>query len=135
MKDIKFVFASLTFFVFMSSFYYSSTLVNPMLSAYYETTTEKSLLIFSTAAIGFLTGSSTIMYLIKNDFIQRRSALILGLCIIGLGMIVRTGNIAGAHQIYIVILGQILNGFGMAFIMDTNLPELMDCIERRPDFK
>lgn len=134
MQDIPFLFASLTFFVFMSSFYYSSTLVNPMLSTYYEITTEKSLLIFSTAAIGFLIGSLTIMYLMKHDVVRRRFALIFGLCVIGLGMIVRTGNLAGGHQIYIVIMGQILNGFGMAFVMDTNLPELMDCVERRPDF-
>ena len=75
------------------------------------------------------------MYLMKNNVIRRRFALILGLCIIGLGMIVRTGNLAGGHQIYIVIMGQILNGFGMAFVMDTNLSELMDCVERRPDFQ
>jgi hypothetical protein len=47
----------------------------------------------------------------------------------------RTGDQLGKQNLWMVYLGQVLNGFGASIMTVCTFPEMVDCVERRDDYQ
>lgn len=52
------------------------------------------------------------------------------LVLMGIAMIVRTGDLRGNAMIYWVYIGQVLNGVALALLTTTTFPEIVDSVEK-----
>lgn len=58
----------------------------------------------------------------------------MALSIMGMGCVVRTGNITGNENIAWVYIGQCLNGVSLALLTTTSFPEIVDTVEKTVEY-
>lgn len=71
---------------------YQSSTLNVMLVEIYELTTSKSTLVYVGASFGFVLGTPLANIFLKKEWTTRRGLSYLGLNILALGMVIRTGD-------------------------------------------
>ncbi len=104
-----------------------------MLAEYYNIKTEFSSLVYTVSAIGFLVATPFIYIVRTRELIKRRLMISIGLVMVGIAMSIRTGELLGKHNLWMVYFGQALNGFGLSILMVCSFPEMVDCVEKRDD--
>lgn len=105
-----------------------------MLSSIYGLETEISSLFFTISALSFVFGTPITFQLRKRKLASRRSIIYVALSLMGLAMIIRTGNLRGNEVIHWVYTSQILNGMSLGMLTTTTFPEIVDAVERTPMF-
>ena len=76
-----------------------------MLSEYYNIKVEFSSLVYTVSAVGFLVATPFIYVVRTRDIIKRRMMITIGLAIVSIAMAVRTGELLGKHNLWMVYLG------------------------------
>jgi hypothetical protein len=71
---------------------YQTSTLNVMLVEIYELTTSKSTLVYVGASFGFVLGTPLANIFLKKEWTTRRGLSYLGLNILALGMVIRTGD-------------------------------------------
>lgn len=115
-----------------AAFLYQSTIMNPMLSEIYGLSPEKSSLFYTLAGVAFLVATPVAFQLRKRKLAKRRPIMYWSLIGMGIGMIIRTGNLGEEPKIVWVYVGQCLNGVCLALLTTTSFPEIVDCVEKTP---
>lgn len=88
----EFVFAMLCMVFYNAMFLYVTTILNPMLREVHNLDTEASTLFYVLSGISFLMTTPIAFYLRSRKIMKRRVIMFVALCIMGLGMIIRTGD-------------------------------------------
>lgn len=52
----------------------------------------------------------------------------------GVGCIIRTGNLFKKKHVYWVYIGQCINGAALAVLSVTSFPEIVDAVEKTPEY-
>lgn len=118
-----------------AAFLYQSTIMNPMLSTIYELEPEKSSLFYTLAGVAFLITTPVAFLLRSKKLAKRRTIMFWALFFMGVGMIIRTGDLRGEAMIYWVYLGQCLNGVTLALLTTTTFPEIVDSVEKTKEYE
>ena len=104
-----------------------------MLVEIYDLTTSKSTLVYIGASFGFVIGTPLANIFIKKEWTTRRGLSYIGLNVLAVGMVIRTGDFGDQPKLWLSVIGQMLSGVGMAVLFCTSMPELVDSIEMRPE--
>ena len=102
-NDFKYAMACMV--LWTAAFLYQSTIMNPMLEKVYELEPEKSSLFYTLAGVAFLVATPVAFLLRSKNLAKRRTIMFWSLFGMGIGMIVRTGDLRGEAMIYWVYLG------------------------------
>lgn len=78
--------------LYNASFLYVTTILNPMLREIHKLDTEASTLFYVLSGLSFLLTTPIAFYLRSHRIMKRRMIMYLALCMMGLGMIIRTGD-------------------------------------------
>jgi predicted MFS family arabinose efflux permease len=119
---------SLTFWT--STTLFSMTIMNPMLSDIYGIEPEKSSLLFTLSGVAFLCSTPIAFALRSRKLAKRRAIIFFAQIVMGVACILRTGNLLGEMNLWLVYISQILNGFAMALLTTTSFPEIVDNAEK-----
>ena len=119
---------SLTFWT--STTLFSMTIMNPMLSDIYGIEPEKSSLLFTLSGVAFLCSTPIAFTLRSRKLAKRRAIIFFAQIVMGAACILRTGNLLGEMNLWLVYISQILNGFAMALLTTTSFPEIVDNAEK-----
>lgn len=133
-KYPTFCFAMGCMLCWTAAFLYQSTIMNPMLSEIYNLEPAKSSLFYTIAGVSFLFTTPVAFLLRTKNIAKRRTIMFWALFMMGVGMIVRTGNLRGNDKIYWVYIGQILNGISLALLTTTTFPEIVDSVEKTKEY-
>ena len=136
MSHKNFCLSSLTQVWYLSMFCFSSCIMNPMLLEYYEITPEKSALFSLLGAVSFLL-TTPVAFFLRNHGVSRRIIIFLALLVLGVGMIIRTGNMQWLTEdshIVMVFAGNFINGSSLALLTTTVIPEMYDNLEQMEDY-
>lgn len=105
-----------------------------MLVQLYGMEVEISSMFFTISGVAFIAVTPIAFILRSRRIMRRRVIMYMSLVLMGVACIVRTGNIKGEKNLYWVWIGQILNGFALALLTTTSFPEIVDAMERIPEY-
>lgn len=127
------VFAIFTYAAVCWAIAYQSSSLNVMLGEVHGLDPQKSTLVYVGASFGFILGAPVAGQITKHNLMSRRGLTYVGYNLIAVGMVIRTGDFGDEPKLYLSITGQIVSGVGLAILLCTTMPELIDSIESQPE--
>lgn len=95
---------------------------------------ELSSLFYTISGIAFLFATPIAFILRSRKLMRRRVILYCALIAMGVGCIIRTGNLFKKKHVYWVYIGQCINGAALAVLSVTSFPEIVDAVEKTPEY-